>query len=346
MKLAAIRTQALSLDEVVSAVDRPEAGAIASFSGVVRNQADRHAVTLLEYEAYPSMAEKQMASILDALEAEIPEVRLAVLHRVGALHVGELAVVCAASAPHREEAFEACHRCIDRIKASVPIWKREHGPEGPYWVGWQDARCTHEANSQDATHTHAQHRSRSNGHHPLATVVGESARLEGLRVSVLTVSDSRNSTTDESGRIARELLSRAGASLDTNHLVRDEPAEISGWILQQVQSGAVHALVITGGTGIAERDRTIEAVEPLLSRTLDGFGEAFRRASFDEIGPRALLSRAKAGVIGSCLVFALPGSPRAVELAVSALIIPLLPHATEVIRGASLHRHLEHPREG
>ena len=68
-------------------------------------------------------------------------VRVAATHRVGPLHVGDVAVACAASAPHRGEAFRACRELIDRIKARLPIWKREHGPDGPYWVGWEDARC-------------------------------------------------------------------------------------------------------------------------------------------------------------------------------------------------------------
>jgi molybdopterin synthase catalytic subunit len=67
--------------------------------------------------------------------------RLAVQHRTGALVVGDVAVVCAASAPHRDEAYRACRALIDRIKSRVPIWKREHGPDGAYWVGWHDARC-------------------------------------------------------------------------------------------------------------------------------------------------------------------------------------------------------------
>jgi molybdopterin synthase catalytic subunit len=87
------------------------------------------------------MATKEMAAIAAEIAGEIPGVRLAVLHRVGELRVGDLAVVCAASAPHRGQAFVACRALIDRIKERVPIWKREHGPDGPYWVGWQDARC-------------------------------------------------------------------------------------------------------------------------------------------------------------------------------------------------------------
>ena len=75
---------------------------------------------------------------------QVPEATVQNLHRVGELSVGDAAVACAASAPHREEAFRACRLLIDRIKSRVPIWKREHGPDGPYWVGWEDARCGHD----------------------------------------------------------------------------------------------------------------------------------------------------------------------------------------------------------
>ena len=75
------------------------------------------------------------------IENELPGTRLACLHRTGALRVGDIAVICAASAPHRGEAFSACRELIDRLKARVPIWKREHGDQGPYWIGWQDVRA-------------------------------------------------------------------------------------------------------------------------------------------------------------------------------------------------------------
>jgi molybdopterin synthase catalytic subunit len=82
-----------------------------------------------------------MERIAVEIEAEIAGARVAAHHRTGALSVGEIAVICAASAPHRDEAFRACRFMIDRLKERVPIWKREHGPDGPYWVGWEDARC-------------------------------------------------------------------------------------------------------------------------------------------------------------------------------------------------------------
>jgi molybdopterin synthase catalytic subunit len=149
-----IRTAAIGLDEVVRDVTHAGAGGIATFLGVVRDVNDGRAVTLLEYEAYGTMAESELGRILDELRAEVPGVRVAAVHRVGALAVGDVAVACAASAPHRDEAFHACRELIDRIKARLPIWKREHGPDGPYWVGWEDARCAHHGDAQDLRHAH------------------------------------------------------------------------------------------------------------------------------------------------------------------------------------------------
>jgi molybdopterin synthase catalytic subunit len=152
MSLFEIRERELSVADVIAAVTRPEAGGISLFVGTVRSDNDGRAVTLLEYQAYASMAAKEMARIGAEISAEIAGVELAVLHRVGSLKVGEVAVVCAASAAHRAEAFAACRLLIDRIKARVPIWKREHGPSGPYWVGWEDARCS--ADGHHSGHSH------------------------------------------------------------------------------------------------------------------------------------------------------------------------------------------------
>jgi molybdopterin synthase catalytic subunit len=140
VSLFSVRETPLEVEECVRAVTHPGAGGIDVFLGVVRDRSDGVSVTLLEYEAYASMAEREMARIGEAIVSEVPGVRVAALHRVGALAVGDLAVICAASAPHRADAFAACRLLIDRIKETVPIWKREHGPAGPYWVGWEDAR--------------------------------------------------------------------------------------------------------------------------------------------------------------------------------------------------------------
>jgi molybdopterin synthase catalytic subunit len=148
-----LRAAPLSLDEAVERVKHPGAGAVCVFLGMVRDHNDGRPVVKLEYEAYPAMAVAEMTRIAEEIEAETPGLRLAVQHRTGALVVGDVAVVCAASAPHRGEAYAACRALIDRVKARVPIWKREHGPEGAYWVGWEDARCGDEAHEpHDAAH--------------------------------------------------------------------------------------------------------------------------------------------------------------------------------------------------
>lgn len=156
MSLFVIEETPLDVARAVAAVSGPEIGGIDLFLGTVRDHNEGRAVTLLEYHAYASMAAREMERIAAEIQQEIPGVRLAALHRVGALGVGELAVICAAGAPHRGEAFRACRRLIDRIKEQLPIWKREHGPDGPYWVGWEDARCSpHESeHAHEAEHAH------------------------------------------------------------------------------------------------------------------------------------------------------------------------------------------------
>jgi molybdopterin synthase catalytic subunit len=148
--LVALREVPLSIDEAVSAVRHGGAGAVCVFLGTVRDHNESLPVVKLEYEAYPAMALAEMRRIADELVAEIEGVRVAMLHRTGALAVGDLAVVCVASAPHRGDAYRACRDLIDRVKARVPIWKREHGPDGAYWVGWQDARCADEHGPHEA----------------------------------------------------------------------------------------------------------------------------------------------------------------------------------------------------
>jgi molybdopterin synthase catalytic subunit len=143
-RLLSLRDAPLSIDEAIESVKSASSGGIAVFLGTVRDHNEGQAVTLLEYEAYAAMAEKELVAIADEIEREIPGSRLAVLHRIGRLEVGDLAVVCAAAAAHRDEAFRACRELIERIKSRVPIWKREHGPEGTHWVGWTDARASAE----------------------------------------------------------------------------------------------------------------------------------------------------------------------------------------------------------
>lgn len=125
----------LSLDRALACVSRPAAGGVCMFIGVVRDHADGKPVARLDYEAHATLAAKEMTRILQSLAVENPELRLYAQHRVGELRVGDLAVIVAASAPHRAEAFAACRAAIDRIKETVPVWKKEWAPDGSaHWV--------------------------------------------------------------------------------------------------------------------------------------------------------------------------------------------------------------------
>lgn len=125
----------LSLDRVVGAVASLDTGGVVTFTGLVRRTSAGRSVERLEYEAYREMVEKVLALLCDEIEAELPGVRVAVEHRIGALGLGDAAVVIAAAAPHRAEAFAACRAMIDRLKERAPIWKKEIGPDGAEWVG-------------------------------------------------------------------------------------------------------------------------------------------------------------------------------------------------------------------
>jgi molybdopterin synthase catalytic subunit len=125
----------LSLDRCINAVRSEGMGGIATFTGMVRLHSRGTTIDHLEYEAYAPMAIKVMTELCDEIEAEIPGTRLAVEHRVGNLAIGDVAVVIAAAAPHRAEAFTACRAMIDRLKDRVPIWKKEISVDGAEWIG-------------------------------------------------------------------------------------------------------------------------------------------------------------------------------------------------------------------
>lgn len=125
----------LSLDRCLQRVRSPDAGGVVTFTGMVRRLSRGQTIDHLEYEAYGEMAVREMSALILELQAEVPGTKLAVEHRVGRLAVGDVAVVIAASAPHRAEAFVACRAMIDRLKDRVPIWKKETGVSGEEWIG-------------------------------------------------------------------------------------------------------------------------------------------------------------------------------------------------------------------
>ena len=150
-----------------------------------------------------------------------------------------------------------------------------------------------------------------------------------IRVAVLTVSDTRNFEIDAGGGLVKRLAEAKGIEVADYRIAKDDRAEIEAVMTVWLIRGDLDAIVSTGGTGIAKRDVSIEAMEPFYEKTIPGFGELFRFLSFTEdIGTKALLSRASAGVSHDKAIFVLPGSRGAVKLAMERLILPELAHIT------------------
>lgn len=154
-----------------------------------------------------------------------------------------------------------------------------------------------------------------------------------VNCAVITVSDTRTPETDRSGSLIKELLLAANHRVSAYAIIKDEPAQIQEKLQSFRQNTDIDALIFNGGTGIAPRDTTYDALASLLDKTLPGFGEIFRFLSYQEIGSRAIASRAIAGVYQSKLVFSLPGSTNAVKLGVEQLILPELSHLVSQLRG-------------
>jgi molybdopterin adenylyltransferase len=146
---------------------------------------------------------------------------------------------------------------------------------------------------------------------------------------ILTVSDTRTPGTDTSGRAIRELLEAAGHTVSGSAIVRDEPQDVAARVAAALSDDRAQVIITTGGTGITSRDGTFEAVDRLLEKRLEGFGELFRMLSFEEIGAAAMMSRATAGTVRGKAIFVLPGSENAVRLAMTRLIVPELPHVVQ-----------------
>lgn len=160
----------------------------------------------------------------------------------------------------------------------------------------------------------------------------EKARKQ-VACAIVTVSDTRSEETDGSGARIRDLLAEAGHEVVTYRIVRDEPALIGELLQSIVSDSRVQVILMNGGTGIAPRDTTFEAVRRLFDREIEGFGELFRFLSYSEIGPAAMLSRATAGVVSGTIVISMPGSTEAVDLAMRRLVLPEIGHMVHLLHG-------------
>jgi molybdenum cofactor biosynthesis protein B len=160
----------------------------------------------------------------------------------------------------------------------------------------------------------------------------KAAAPSSVRCAIVTVSDTRTAATDSGGGAIADLLSAAGHTIVARHLVTDDPAGVELMVRQLLGHDAAtgaQVVILTGGTGITSRDSTFEAIDGLLEKRLDGFGELFRMLSFQDIGAAAMLSRATAGLTAGRIIISLPGSEKAVRLAMERLLLPELGHLVQ-----------------
>ena len=159
--------------------------------------------------------------------------------------------------------------------------------------------------------------------------IDESKQFVPLNIAVLTISDTRSLADDKSGTTLADRLSAAGHHLAAREIVTDDVDAIRVIIKRWIADEGVDAIITTGGTGLTSRDSTFEAIDALLTKRLPGFGELFRMLSYEDIGSAAMMSRACAGTLGKVVVISLPGSEKAVRLAMTKLVIPELGHLVQ-----------------
>ena len=159
----------------------------------------------------------------------------------------------------------------------------------------------------------------------------------GVSCAVITASDTRTEETDTSGKKIKDLLAEKNHTVSSYQILKDEPAQIRAAVHALLERSDVDAIIINGGTGIAPRDTTFEAIQGILEKEIPGFGELFRLLSYQDIGSAAMMTRATAGVAKGKVVVSLPGSTGAVELGMTKLVLPELGHMLFVLRGEKKH---------
>ena len=154
-----------------------------------------------------------------------------------------------------------------------------------------------------------------------------------VRCAIITLSDTRNETTDKSGKRIKDLLAEQNQPVTSYQILKDEPDQITAAVRDLLAQPDVDVIITNGGTGIAPRDTTFEAIQGLLEKEIPGFGEMFRMLSYEDIGPAAMLTRATAGVAQGKVIISLPGSTGAVELGMTKLVLPELGHMLFLLQG-------------
>ncbi len=284
--------------------DNPRIGGIVTFLGIVRDFTDTAGVVALTLEHYPGMTEAELAKIEQTARARFAIEELLVIHRVGRLAIGEPIVLVIAAASHRVDAFLACRFVIDHLKHQATFWKKEILSSGEErWI-----------------------------HPPTAA---PAVSWSGLRVAILTLSDSRTHSTDQSGAALERLVLGFGATVALRTVMPDDRQRIQDLLIQWADTQSLEVILTTGGTGPGPRDVTPEATRAVCQRELPGFAEQIRAAGMKQTR-NALFTRGVAAFRGTTLVINLPGSTRGATHSLET-IADLVPHALRMANGGGHH---------
>jgi molybdenum cofactor biosynthesis protein B len=309
----AISSESLDLTALVRLVTDARAGAVSTFVGITRNNFNGKEVLTLEYEAYEPMAEKEMKKICGVLRTKFNVMHIAIYHRTGLVPISEPSIIIAISSVHREDGLQAVQWCINEVKATVPIWKKEIYRDGSMWKGNVECKhgkkCGHDNNNTNEEKKNTLEIEKEN------QIKCNTNSNFSFRIGLLTISDTRDESQDKSGAKLIEFISKnelctcveKAIVIDNIYKIRER---ISSWIAKE----EINVIISTGGTGLTGRDVTYEAVKPLLDKFVDGFGEIFRNLSYQELGASGLQSRVFSGIANGKLVFCLPGSTGACTL--------------------------------
>ncbi|MBF0213186.1 MAG: molybdenum cofactor biosynthesis protein MoaE [Magnetococcales bacterium] len=331
-----IQTEDFSVEREVANLiaGRRVVGGIVTFVGTVRDYTEGDQVLALELEHYPGMTETELARIEAEAHARFAVEALLVVHRVGRLAAADNIVLVAAAARHRADAFDACRYLIDHLKLYATFWKKEITAQGgARWVDlcpgceaaagdWgksMPAKPT-DTHRHDCRHTHAGERQHE-----------ESPSWRGLRVGILTLSDSRDRSTDQSGDALEKMVLEYEADVVARSLLTDDQARIEALLIDWSDRETLDVILTTGGTGPGPRDVTPEATRAVCTREMPGLAERIRAAGMEQLRS-AILTRGVSALRGKTMVINLPGSTRGATHSLSA-VADLVPHVVRMAHG-------------
>ncbi|MBF0124071.1 MAG: molybdenum cofactor biosynthesis protein MoaE [Magnetococcales bacterium] len=280
-------------------------GGIVSFVGVVREFTGDERVTAIELEHYPGMTESELQQIATEAREQFTVEGVTIVHRVGRLAAAEQIVLVVVAAAHRAAAFDACRYTIDQLKQRATLWKKEIAADVSRWVD----HCP--------------------GCHSATTA--KHGEWSGLRVAVVTLSDSRTIDNDQSGDALVQQLEARGATVAYRHLLPDDRAMIGQLLIELADQRRLDVVLTSGGTGPGPRDVTPEATRDVCDRELPGLAELIRQQGLQQVRS-AVLTRGIVALRHQTVVVNLPGSTRGASHSFHA-IADLIPHILRMARG-------------